>query len=243
MANYSILLNYLSQNNNNWQNNKLSRKHFVSLTFALILIALILLMPINNYHKFETIDKALAINFVKTITKQKKEIKKSTVEKLEIKPKLEAEPNKEVDEKIPTKIKKHRQPKPTQENINNKTKELQQTKPINSITILNSMQSKPWLNKLDKDFQARKEQDKEFKYKQFVKKEAEKLVIDSNETIQIQVKETTPLGLVILKGLVKKIGVFPIKAEEKDKSIEDIPYCPILFRRSFICPSGNPLSD
>jgi len=238
---------HLSLGYNNWQNSHLSKKHIISLFFALAILSLLLMLPIQIKQFYNNHEKSITVDLIKIQAKGFKQTNKEMAEASQIiKPIAEEKSKSKPNQQIIKKPQQVLTPKiiHTQPILKVEKKFETEKKQITSAVILNSLQQKPWLNKISKEFQALDEKDMDFKFKQIVKaKTKNKLVIDSNEIMQIQVKETYTLASTTAHILAYYLYIGIGTEEAKEKTRDDMPFCNVYLGRSYICPSNNPLSD
>ncbi len=202
---------------------------------ASLLLLLLLLIPINLQHILTTQQAVLEVTLSKQMPPLPKPVKKeeNIITKIEIK--------KPIIKSKKKPVKKLLKPTPAlpQNHISEKKKEPMTH--TNAISIMQSLQQKPWLNNIDKDFQARTAKDDNFKAKHYVKAANKKFVVNSNAIMQIEVKDTTSASLALAHAVVGYLGLLPV--DDIERKVDDVPFCATLVSHTFLCPSGSALSD
>lgn len=225
-------------------------RHLVSLFFALILLWVILLIPIKKsvvFNKESDIKVELVRSPVKDKIKQPEQpLPKETVEKT---PTIEEpQPIKKVETKPPI-IKKDivkelpKQPSNDPKVTIKKTViEPQEPKIPDAGMILNSLNDIKSFAPMDDDFQALKDNTNEFKSKNMVPQQPTQLTpFDKQLRNDLTVKDSISAPLKAMKTAAGFLSFVPI--DDKEKTSDDMQYCPTLGRKSKFCPSSNPLNN
>jgi len=212
-------------------------RQLISFLVSTVILLLILQIPMELYHWQAAKEPTIAVELVKVKPEIKKQIPE-TIEETQVIP-VDSKPIPVIEtikkpKFIPTEI-IHKEAKV----ITQKTKASTAKLPSSAV-ILNVMEQKPWLNKLDKDFQVATDDANDFKFKQIVKPQQKPLeFIDKNNInpkINIQ-------GSLALKTLKWGIGYFIVPFSDREKTQDTLSYCPLLGRMSVYCPINSPLGN
>lgn len=220
-----------------WKNNNYNSRQLISFIISAVILLLILLIPMKAYEWHAQKETVITVELTKAKPEIEKQVTKA-VEEIHIIP---------VEQKQKPLIKTTEKPKfiPT-EIIHKEAKIItQKTKPStpklpSSAVILNVMEQKPWLNKLDKDFQVATDDADDFIFKQTVKPEQKQLEFIDKNSINQQIKIKDPIAL---KALKTTVGFLFAPVADKEKTQDSLSYCHLLGRMSVHCPTNNPLGN